>query len=725
MNLITKDDKHPQALIIASLEVLSLSITRSFPPASPQEEISSQVQETASKLEVALSRIFNHLLSHPSIQVRLALIKFVEELFFKCDAMLVKFLAEKIVDVPLTFSCDEDVDIRSAASSSLILIFKYCHMTTSVQDAIVTKLLMTCKNLRQNIDSLSSQEKLIHFKFLTGIFSSFQHNSQTFLQVPKNRNDVMRTLIHVCKFEKSSLLDYGALGQESCPFNFKFLKSREEVDAFKELVRSVSTGCNKHMLIDFLIDNLKKTRFEEHLAFIALEMLKDFDCDFSGDLLEVIKSRLEEDVLKYPIITPRLLLAIEGVKISSSKLGVAKESTLLPIIYTLLKLEKKEVHLSVISRQLGYRNVDEIICKNRLYFCEKFREEMNVIHLIGCSLVLFCNLIQEPLCNESFSELEGVVDTLLQILDLNYNNSAEIPLQMLALFAKLVSKQFSEVIRNKEYPVREKSGSFCFKSSWSEYLNTVDILETDPLSLEGNGVTGQENENHMSDPEKEDDTSEKKELPVHVKIIKKVCERSVNLLTLPEADHRALVLDIISHCITILSTEENDLLPLVHKMWSSLVNRLQDELHVASKAFQLVLQLSTVCGDFVYRRITSDVFPKMFSFLQNHVSDGVKSKSRHPFTLVYRLQLEAIIGISILAVGIAARGRTLWGLINILLPYYNQNQPTALMDAAEKSLMLLKSVDPDAFWFNCKKFVAIQSPNSYKIPFEKLNECSL
>lgn len=228
MNLIISDDKHPQALIIASLETLALAIQLSFPRVSTSSDkhpISSVSDETSAKLKVALARIITATISHSSFRVRLALINFTDQFLFKCDVTLARQVAEKIIDVPLTYVCDSDVDVSTKASSSISVIFKSSRTLTCIQEVTISKLFLTCKTLRQSIDSLSSDEKLMQLRILTGIFKSLQHYDEVFLQIPQNRNDIMRTLVHVSRFKQnSSALVDELSSQDTNPFQFQYLK---------------------------------------------------------------------------------------------------------------------------------------------------------------------------------------------------------------------------------------------------------------------------------------------------------------------------------------------------------------------------------------------------------------------------------------------------------------------------------------------------------------------
>ena len=61
-----------------------------------------------------------------------------------------------------------------------------------------------------------------------------------------------------------------------------------------------------------------------------------------------------------------------------------------------------------------------------------------------------------------------------------------------------------------------------------------------------------------------------------------------------------------------MSEIENELLPLVHQSWSSLLPRLRDhEYTVRLEALNLLQSLATLSGDFVKQRVIKDVLPRL------------------------------------------------------------------------------------------------------------------
>ncbi|CAI5644036.1 unnamed protein product [Oreochromis niloticus] len=66
----------------------------------------------------------------------------------------------------------------------------------------------------------------------------------------------------------------------------------------------------------------------------------------------------------------------------------------------------------------------------------------------------------------------------------------------------------------------------------------------------------------------------KAELPSHLSITKDAMERCIHLLSDPSLRLRLKVLDVLELCVQVLSERENELLPMAHRCWPALLQRL-------------------------------------------------------------------------------------------------------------------------------------------------------
>lgn len=83
-----------------------------------------------------------------------------------------------------------------------------------------------------------------------------------------------------------------------------------------------------------------------------------------------------------------------------------------------------------------------------------------------------------------------------------------------------------------------------------------------------------------------------------------VLKRTINFLPSNNLDEKLLALDIIKDGIVLIKDFVDELLPLVHQIWSPLVPRFKETAQpiVISRSFKLLATLAFVSKDFIRRR---------------------------------------------------------------------------------------------------------------------------
>ncbi|XP_061432274.1 TELO2-interacting protein 1 homolog [Lethenteron reissneri] len=68
------------------------------------------------------------------------------------------------------------------------------------------------------------------------------------------------------------------------------------------------------------------------------------------------------------------------------------------------------------------------------------------------------------------------------------------------------------------------------------------------------------------------------------------------------------MLEVVRLAMGVLSAREDSCLPMAHRLWPALVQRLTgDEWRVILAAFKTLVSLSRVCGDFLRRRVSGEL----------------------------------------------------------------------------------------------------------------------
>lgn len=112
-------------------------------------------------------------------------------------------------------------------------------------------------------------------------------------------------------------------------------------------------------------------------------------------------------------------------------------------------------------------------------------------------------------------------------------------------------------------------------------------------------------EDHFKEIYDEHDTEYKKpEPPEHIKLTVAVLKCSLNFLPNKDRQRKLLVLDIIKYGINVIREWEDELLPIVHLIWSPFVGRFKEfsDPLVINKSFDLLIVLARTSKNFIQRR---------------------------------------------------------------------------------------------------------------------------
>ncbi|KAI5713207.1 hypothetical protein M8J75_014540 [Diaphorina citri] len=139
---------------------------------------------------------------------------------------------------------------------------------------------------------------------------------------------------------------------------------------------------------------------------------------------------------------------------------------------------------------------------------------------------------------------------------------------------------------------------------------------------------------------KEDETPPK---PKYVSMVEAILNTCLHFLPSQTLSHQVLVLQILNEGLRILASYNEDvLLPLVHKVWSPLVSRLQDTAQplVLNHAFNLLLTLAITSKDFIRSRTIKDVMPILSQFLRESASESKLKDAGSAYRLTYKYKLQ-------------------------------------------------------------------------------------
>lgn len=735
MKLLTSDDKLPQALICTSLSVLSLTICLSLP--STRETIDGgddSIGECGKNLTTVMQKISPELVKSGWISVRRSLFQLCKAIVQNCSSLVIESMLEVLLEILLTFCMEEDERLKNDAVDFVTSVLgSHSKQAIRVYESLEGKASECMESLMEQIEDCSPKEKVRKIQFLAGIFSTMHpRGCNLFMNIPSHRHHFIRFLILVCRLQQPES-GFNRLNETS-ELKLHFFSSSEEgrgLQMIRSLLHFIASKVDQNIIEDILNDLNELFITQSEAIFAANQIIRELKGEILASHVDCCMQVLEHQCNSgQPLIgeaLTRTLLAMEGVSICLTSPGATvlsqrSKDDILQMIYLLLNVlsyqdsqasSTCEKVLNLLSSQLHYPTVNDMIQDKLCYVTSRLQRDQQLMPA-SFNMAKLLQTILSFCSGKNITSYEQVVKASLQELDSCYSTNPTNILQALLVLLNFVSPK--EALHQIECTGAEEREPFFalrdFQKKWQQFVSDIKAGDIDDADIIGErseaedaGERDQENEQDVSAapscPPPSSSSPSAVHLPPDAQMARMILEKCSNLLGTPESADQILVLEIISEAAVILKDYEDIFLPFVHKIWNQLVLRLSDEVAVARTAFHLLLVLSQVCGDFIERRTTTDVLPKITSFLRRHSQDGVRKETRigHRFTITFKYQLECLQKIGPLTVGLNVQSKELWKLITVVLMYTSRSQPNELKEAAGQAIQFFRSQDPDSVWF--------------------------
>ncbi|KAI0778437.1 armadillo-type protein [Trametes elegans] len=190
-------------------------------------------------------------------------------------------------------------------------------------------------------------------------------------------------------------------------------------------------------------------------------------------------------------------------------------------------------------------------------------------------------------------------------------------------------------------------------------------------------------------------------------LTQQIVSRSLYFLTHGAPQIRARILLLLANAVPVLS--ESALLPSVHQAWPFVLNRLSDsETFVVSAAATFIAALASHVGDFMYRRIWDDVWPRFRQLLvrldradaQSALArrGGAAVGTESAYTHSHRLYKAIIQTMAAAARGVEAQDATNWEVIVLFRRFLHRQAHEELQACARELYTALCKNNQDAVW---------------------------
>ncbi|CAG8441657.1 4040_t:CDS:2, partial [Acaulospora colombiana] len=210
---------------------------------------------------------------------------------------------------------------------------------------------------------------------------------------------------------------------------------------------------------------------------------------------------------------------------------------------------------------------------------------------------------------------------------------------------------------------------------------------------------------HENDSERiptDDETSDSKPKPTRSQsTCLKIIDKVLHSLTSASPQLRFLVLDIIRIALPVLQSIPNELYPLVHRIWPSVVNRLRDdEQYVVLGAARLIQGVSISCGDFFTSRVVQDVWPSFQDLLSQQATSDKEylDLSNYAFSRSHRIKKVILETMKVVARRVLLSNQVISQIIDRMWPFLSEDIHEDLQEAALELFRELANRDANTTW---------------------------
>ncbi|KAF8329816.1 armadillo-type protein [Cantharellus anzutake] len=192
-------------------------------------------------------------------------------------------------------------------------------------------------------------------------------------------------------------------------------------------------------------------------------------------------------------------------------------------------------------------------------------------------------------------------------------------------------------------------------------------------------------------------------------LTQQIISRSLYFLTHPSSMIRARILSLLASSVPILRTTESSVLPSIHKAWPFVINRLSDtEPFVVTEAAGLVESLVLNVGDFMYRRVLDDVWPRFQRMLlQLEVADSTNALTRRrggnigtrtPYSSSHRTYRSLLSALRAVVEGTELGDALAWDMTKLCRRFLSVHAHPEIQSIARELYIGLAQHNPDMVW---------------------------
>ncbi|XP_065213108.1 TELO2-interacting protein 1 homolog [Planococcus citri] len=699
-------------------------------------------------------------------KVRLELVKSADLMLTKCSKNI-KMFSTTLVEILIIMSCDNMNEVSNCARRSLKkLLDQDTESSQQIMEFLEENLCVLLDSIISSLNAIDEKALLSNLNLLNGYLNilNMRHVLKSSYHLQRLVNTLIQTVrldpsslnsFHEFRIQELEVSNADGVATISWK-NSKHLNCQTEI-ALKNVCKTLSCKIDFESMTFYLLDifetNIEDRKEVIYLMNNVLLSGKQEYCKTYFDIMStILKYFLDSVYWSVPINSSsdgffdfmplsaihsnimQVCLLTEGVGNVAECLQTKFHPLLLICLYSIIENAGSSNPLissagleaiRKITSSCGYSNITELITDNvdyvihhvasKLRDLKRNKKVFDVLDVI----ILHCE-------EQSLNVLCDITETMLKSSDILSDEFREGFLKVFKRFIRKLRKWFAPLFNDDMRALNESN------EKHSQFLVTLDqhVNKKNHRSVLPQRVKDEEiNLNDIfitadldySEPEDDEDISNEdilreklsqmeipedeieKPVPQHIQLIVSVANRLLHVLPTKCVMDKILILEILMDTLLILCDIENQLLPLVHKIWSPLMNRFKydnEDSLVLRRCFELICIMAVTARDFIRTRTLNEILPILNNFLSSSSIDSKLKdrKSIYRMSQKYKLQHTLLRELGHLSMYICLQEKELYTVLAVASLYLSSKQPQPLQLAAIDLFKTIASTHYEIVW---------------------------
>ncbi|XP_031333616.1 TELO2-interacting protein 1 homolog isoform X2 [Photinus pyralis] len=661
---------------------------------------------------------------HYHQQVRLEVAQNLLVLIERCSDTMSNF-ASKALEAIIKLSEDEDDQIANLCKNGLrqfqenLPAAKQKDLLEGLEEAFFISLM----TLPRVFNSFDEAQQLSSLNLLVGYLQLFGSNMPQVLRSVAHSHRLIDSLTHISEFERRDIRlfeEYAVEDIESREYlrapwkNFRYINGeavRKKLEVVHQTLAKFDVNDQiSYLLLDIFVSSKDRRREVTYILNNMLSGIHDEKVLEHLTLLEnVTKLYLEPEYWKLPTEVSyrcqlaqvqyniiQICLQLEGIGKIAAKLGKQFQHLLLHTLSPILERAGSTnpviklagtAALAEIAKACGYETVTHLIRDNDDYFSFHISNKIRKTDESVATISILTTVLRYSDVSNMISITAVITDVLSQTYDKYFQEDfANVYLHLFQMYIKVLLRWYS--IEVEILPIKSKQE---LTDQYLEFQVSGLQLTHEPKGKTAEEMYREDLNSYRSKKDLKEDEPELSEIvdktkrPFHIVLIINLLTRILNFLPSKDKSRKLLVLDILIDGLEVLGEWENDLLPLVHKVWEPLIGRFKetDEYLIIHRSYQLLVTLARLSKDFIRSRTTKDVLPDILKILKG-LSEHSYLKDHgaaYRYTQAYKLQLTMLQHLGRLVIDIDMVDTHITTVMQTVVCYLSVKQPIPLQKA--------------------------------------------